>query len=79
MNVATKQKRTDLSGFIQQEVIAETSVQGLVVIGSVAKGVARFDSDIDAVVFLEPVTCSPSQVSVSGSQMKAYFMAFLAM
>jgi len=55
MNVATKQKRTDLSGFIQQEVIAETSVQGLVVIGSVAKGVARFDSDIDAVVFLEPV------------------------
>jgi hypothetical protein len=55
MNAATQQKRTDLSRFVLQEVIAETSVQGMVVIGSVAKGTARFDSDIDAVVFLEPV------------------------
>src|SRR5918996_862673 len=54
MNRATKRKRTELSRFIQQEVIQETSVQGMVVIGSVAKGIARADSDIDAVIFLEP-------------------------
>jgi len=54
MNAATKRKRTDLSRFIQQEIIPETSVQGVVVIGSVAKGIARADSDIDAVIFLEP-------------------------
>ena len=54
MNPATERKRAELSRFIQQEVIPETSVQGVVVIGSVAKGIARDDSDIDAVVFLEP-------------------------
>ena len=54
MNPATKRKRKELSRFIRQEVIRETSVQGMVVIGSVAKGIARADSDIDAVVFLEP-------------------------
>jgi len=54
MNTATKSKRTELSRFIQQEVMAEPAVQGLIVIGSVAKGIARYDSDIDAVVFLEP-------------------------
>jgi predicted nucleotidyltransferase len=54
MNPATKKKRTELSRFIQQEVVTETSIQGVVVIGSVAKGIARTDSDIDAVVFLEP-------------------------
>jgi predicted nucleotidyltransferase len=54
MNPATSKKRTELSRFIQQEIIKETSVQGVVVIGSVAKGIARADSDIDAVVFLEP-------------------------
>lgn len=54
MNSATKRKRTELSRFIQQEIIPETSVQGIVVIGSVAKGIARADSDIDAVIFLEP-------------------------
>src|SRR5215216_4922626 len=54
MNPATKRKRTELSRFIQREVIPETSVQGVVVIGSVGKGIARADSDIDAVIFLEP-------------------------
>ena len=54
MNLTTKKKRSELSRFIQQEIISETSVQGVVVIGSVAKGIARADSDIDAVVFLEP-------------------------
>jgi len=55
MNAATQQKRRDLSRFIQQQVITETSVQGIVAIGSVAKGTARFNSDIDAVVFLKPL------------------------
>jgi predicted nucleotidyltransferase len=55
MNAVTKQKRADISRFIQQEMIAEPSVQGVVVIGSVAKGTAQPDSDIDAVVFLTPV------------------------
>jgi hypothetical protein len=54
MNLATQRKRTDLSRFIQQEIVPETSVQGVVVIGSVAKGIARDDSDIDAVIFLDP-------------------------
>jgi Nucleotidyltransferase domain len=54
MNPATNRKRIELSRFIQQEIIKELSVQGVVVIGSVAKGIARADSDIDAVVFLEP-------------------------
>ena len=54
MNPATNRKRTELSRFIQQEIMTETSVQGVVVIGSVAKGIARADSDIDAVIFLEP-------------------------
>ena len=54
MNPATARKRTELSRFVQQEIIPETSIQGLVVIGSVAKGIARADSDIDAVIFLEP-------------------------
>lgn len=54
MNPATNRKRTELSKFIQQEIIKETSVQGVVVIGSVAKGIARADSDIDAVIFLAP-------------------------
>ena len=54
MNPATNRKRTELARFIHQEVIPETSVQGVVVIGSVAKGIARADSDIDAVIFLDP-------------------------
>jgi hypothetical protein len=54
MNPATQRKRTELSRFIQQEIIPETTVQGVVVIGSVAKDIARADSDIDIVVFLDP-------------------------
>ena len=54
MNPVTNRKRTELARFVQQEIITEASVQGVVVIGSVAKGIARADSDIDAVVFLEP-------------------------
>lgn len=54
MNKETEQKRSQLAAYIQTEVVQETSIQGIVVVGSVAKGTARSDSDIDAVVFLEP-------------------------
>jgi hypothetical protein len=54
MNIASKRKRTELLTYIQREVVREPSVQGVVAIGSVSKGIARDDSDIDAVVFLEP-------------------------
>ena len=64
MNTATKRKRTELSRFIRQVVIPEPSVQGVIAIGSVAKGIARANSDIDAVVFLEPfdLLCHPGRV-----------------
>jgi len=54
MNAASQTKRTELSTFIQREVVPTTAVQGVIVIGSVAKGIARPDSDIDAVIFLDP-------------------------
>ena len=54
INKETEQKRVELAKYIQTEIIQESSVQGIIVIGSVAKGTARSDSDIDAVVFLAP-------------------------
>lgn len=54
MDQITQKKRKDLERFIQDVVVHEPAVRGIVVIGSVAKGVAREDSDIDAVIFLEP-------------------------
>lgn len=54
MNPATEQKRRELLQFIQREVVTEPAVKGMVVVGSVAVGTARLDSDIDAFVFLEP-------------------------
>ena len=54
MTPATAEKRADLLLFIEQEVQKEHSVQGVVAVGSVGSGCARPDSDIDAVVFLDP-------------------------
>lgn len=54
MNTAAQRKRSELEDFIRREVIPEPSVQCLVAIGSVATGTARVDSDIDAIVFIEP-------------------------
>ena len=54
MNDITKQKQAELALYIEKEILTDTAVQGIVVIGSVAKGIARADSDIDAVVFLDP-------------------------
>ncbi len=44
----------EAASFIQNVMISESCVQGVIVTGSVARGTARNDSDIDAVIFLEP-------------------------
>ena len=54
MNEATKQKRAELSRYIHKEILPESCIQGIVVIGSVANGTASPDSEIDDVVFLNP-------------------------
>jgi len=51
---ATLQKREELTYFINQELKSNPSIQGVVGIGSIASGLARPDSDIDAIVFLDP-------------------------
>ena len=40
--------------FVERELAPEMAVRGVVVTGSVASGLARPDSDIDAIVFLDP-------------------------
>ena len=75
MNTATEKKRRELSTFIQREVVAEPSVKGVIAVGSVARGIARPDSDIDAVVLLDTIdlyaipaefTGQPDQGTVHG-------------
>jgi predicted nucleotidyltransferase len=51
---ATVKKRQDLRAFTERVLIPEAAVQGVIGIGSIATGLARSDSDIDAVVFLDP-------------------------
>jgi hypothetical protein len=51
---AALQKRQDLMDFIERELEPEPAVQAVVGIGSIASGFAREDSDIDAIVFLDP-------------------------
>lgn len=53
-NTILEQKRNALLTFIQQEVMDEPAVQAIIAIGSITTGLARPDSDIDAVVFLDP-------------------------
>lgn len=53
-NPIIEQKRNELLTFIQQEVIDEPAVQAIIAVGSITTGLARPDSDIDAVVFLDP-------------------------
>lgn len=48
------QKRRELSSFIAEVLVLHPAVQGVLGIGSIATGHARPDSDIDAVVFLDP-------------------------
>ena len=47
-------KREEVATYIRQEIENDPAVQSIVVIGSLAKGTARADSDIDAIVFLDP-------------------------
>ena len=54
MTPAAQRKRQQLAHFISLKIEPETAVKGVLVVGSVATGTARDDSDIDAVVFLSP-------------------------
>lgn len=51
---ATLQKRQEFISFIECELAPETAVQAVIAVGSVASGLARQDSDIDAIVYLDP-------------------------
>ncbi len=55
INEVTRQKRADLQLLIDTVLVQEPAVQGLVGIGSIANGLARPDSDIDAILFLDPL------------------------
>ena len=54
VTAATVQKRQDLKTLVERVLEREPAVQAVVGIGSIATGLARPDSDIDAVVFLDP-------------------------
>ena len=51
---ATMQKRQDLTTFIERELAPENAIKAVIGIGSIATGLARPDSDIDAIVFFDP-------------------------
>lgn len=55
MNEIVTKKREELLLLVHQHMAHNPAVQAVVVTGSVATGFARPDSDIDAVVFLDPV------------------------
>jgi hypothetical protein len=50
----TLDKRRNFTSFIEEALASHPAVQGVVGIGSIATGHARPESDIDAVVFLDP-------------------------
>ncbi|MCL6442224.1 MAG: nucleotidyltransferase domain-containing protein [Alicyclobacillus sp.] len=54
MTPATVQKRQQLLDFIRVKMEPYEAVQGVVAVGSIGTGTAHDDSDIDAVVFLDP-------------------------
>ena len=51
---ATEQKRQHLLTYIESELKPHDAVKGVVAIGSLATGLARPDSDIDCIAFLDP-------------------------
>lgn len=55
MTPATEIKRNELRAFIERVLEPAAAVQGVVGIGSIATGNMRPDSDIDIVVFFEPM------------------------
>jgi predicted nucleotidyltransferase len=54
MTPATKQKREQLKEYIERVLVPDSAVKAVIGIGSIATGHMRSDSDIDAVVFLDP-------------------------
>jgi predicted nucleotidyltransferase len=54
MTPSTEQKRAQFKRFIQEVLEPETAVKGIIGIGSIATGQMRPDSDIDAIIFLDP-------------------------
>jgi len=55
MTGATLRKREQLLEFVQRKIAVHREVQAVVVVGSVATGKARPDSDVDAFVFFDPL------------------------
>jgi hypothetical protein len=55
MTPATRRKREQLRFFIERVLEPEPAVQAVIGIGSIASGRMRPDSDIDAIVFLDPM------------------------
>lgn len=55
LNANAERKRAQLATYTQEQLAPHDCVQAVVAIGSVATGEARADSDIDAVVFMEPL------------------------
>jgi hypothetical protein len=54
-HTATKKKRADLQNVISRLLEPHECVKGVVAVGSLATGQAREDSDIDAILFMDPV------------------------
>jgi len=54
VTAATIRKRQDLMMFIERVLAPEPAVRAVIGIGSIATGLARLDSDIDAILFLDP-------------------------
>ncbi|MCB9421351.1 MAG: nucleotidyltransferase domain-containing protein [Ardenticatenaceae bacterium] len=54
MTPATEEKRKQLQQFIEDVLIGETAVKGVVAIGSMATGHMTPQSDIDAIIFFDP-------------------------
>jgi predicted nucleotidyltransferase len=54
MTPATEEKRDQFKRFIEEVLAPEPAVKGVVGIGSIATGRMRPDSDIDALIFLDP-------------------------
>lgn len=55
MTPATEIKRRDLLAFIERVLKPEPAVQAVIGIGSIATGRMRSDSDIDVIIFLNPL------------------------
>lgn len=55
MTPATERKREQLLDFVARKLTPHSAVRAVIGVGSISTGVARPDSDIDAVVFMDPL------------------------